>query len=131
MSPDSLASLSRRERQIMDALLEAGECSAREVQQAISDAPSYSAVRALLAKLLEKGVVEFRQDGAKYLYRPAVERETAQKSAVQRLVKTFFQGSASKAVNALLGMKGESLSDDEISELEQMIQRAKNKQGPK
>lgn len=119
------AHLSRRERQIMDALLEAGELSAQDVRAAIPDAPGYSAVRALLAKLVEKNVVGFREEGPRYIYFPLVERGEARASALQKLLKTFFDGSAVAAVNALLGMNPQKLTDSEINELEAAIQRAK------
>lgn len=116
--------LSRRERQIMDALFEAGELSAQDVRAAIPDAPSYSAVRALLAKMVEKNVVDFREDGPRYIYFPVVARDEARTSALQKLLKTFFGGSTAAAVNALLGMNREKLSADEIRELQQAIDAA-------
>jgi BlaI family penicillinase repressor len=117
--------LSRRERQIMDALFEAGEMSAQEVRDAIPDAPGYSAVRALLAKLVEKKVVDFREDGPRYIYFPVVAQEEARTSAMQKLLKAFFGGSTAAAVNALLGMNQEKLSPDEIAQLQDAIERAK------
>ena len=124
MSPQD-AQLSRRERQIMDALFEAGEMSAQDVRDAIPDAPSYSAVRALLAKLVEKKVVDFREDGPRYIYFPMVAQEEARTSAMQKLLKTFFGGSTTAAVSALLGMSQEKLSQDEIAQLQDAIERAK------
>lgn len=126
MNPDT--QLSRRERQIMDALFEAGELSAQEVRDAIPEAPSYSAVRALLAKLVEKKVVDFREDGPRYIYFPVVAQEEARTSAMQKLLKTFFGGSTAAAVNALLGMKQEKLSSDEIAQLQQAIDKAREKE---
>lgn len=116
--------LSRRERQIMDALFEAGELSAQDVRVALPDAPSYSAVRALLAKLVEKKIVDFREDGPRYIYFPVVAQEEARASALQRLLKTFFGGSTTAAVNALLGMNREKLNADEIRQLKQAINDA-------
>lgn len=109
----------------MDALFEAGELSAQEVRDAIPEAPSYSAVRALLAKLVEKKVVDFREDGPRYIYFPVVAQEEARTSAMQKLLKTFFGGSTAAAVNALLGMKQEKLSSDEIAQLQQAIDKAR------
>jgi BlaI family transcriptional regulator, penicillinase repressor len=117
--------LSRRERQIMDALFEAGELSAQEVKAAIPEAPSYSAVRALLAKLVEKNIVDFREDGPRYIYFPVIAQEDARTTALQKLLKTFFGGSTSAAVNALLGMNKEKLSQMEILELQRTIEQAK------
>jgi predicted transcriptional regulator len=116
---------SRRERQIMDVLYERKEASAQEVLDGMEDPPSYSSVRALLARLLEKGAVTHRQEGAKYIYAPAVAVDDARESAVKRLVNTFFEGSALQAVNALLGGKDNQLSDTELDELEQAIANAK------
>ncbi len=118
------AQLSRRERQIMDALFEAGELSAQDVRAAIPDAPGYSAVRALLAKLVEKKIVDFREEGPRYIYFPVVAQEEARISALQKMLKTFFGGSTSAAVNALLGMNKEKLSSEEIDKLQQAIDAA-------
>lgn len=118
------AHLSRRERQIMDALFEAGELSAQDVRAAIPDAPGYSAVRALLAKLVEKKIVDFREDGPRYIYFPVVAQEEARTSALQKMLKTFFGGSTAAAVNALLGMNKEKLSAEEINQLQQAIDEA-------
>lgn len=118
------AQLSRRERQIMDALFEAGELSAQDVRAAIPDAPGYSAVRALLAKLVEKKIVDFREDGPRYIYFPVVAQEEARASALQKMLKTFFGGSTAAAVNALLGMNREQLNADEIAQLQQAIDEA-------
>ncbi len=120
--------LSRRERQIMDILYEKGEQSAQEVRKALPDPPSYSAVRALIARLVDKKIVQFRSEGAKYIYSPAAAQENVQESAVRRLVKTFFRGSRINAVNALLDVEGDKLSDLEIAELERTIARVKEVQ---
>ena len=118
------AQLSRRERQIMDALFEAGELSAQDVRAAIPDAPGYSAVRALLAKLVEKKIVDFREEGPRYIYFPVVAQDEARISALQKMLKTFFGGSTAAAVNALLGMNKEKLSSEEIDKLQQAIDAA-------
>jgi BlaI family transcriptional regulator, penicillinase repressor len=117
--------LSRRERQIMDALFEAGEMSAQDVKAAIPDAPGYSAVRALLAKLVEKKIIAYREEGPRYIYFPVIAAEAARTTALQRLLKTFFGGSTAAAVNALLGMNSEKLSDAEIKALQKAIEQAK------
>lgn len=119
--------LSRRERQIVDALYSEGEASAQQVQALIPEPPSYSTVRALLARLLEKGVIDKRQEGAKYVYFPIVAREEMSQSALQRVVKTFFEGSPAKAVNALLGTQGNELSKEEIASLQHVITKLKGK----
>ena len=131
MPKPSLQQLSRRERQIMDILIEHQECSANLIQQKLPDPPSYSAVRALLARLVEKGVVEFRQDGAKYIYFPKAEQQSMQQSAIARLLKTFFKGSRFNAVNALLDVEDSPLEQWEIEKLERRIQQLKQKNGDK
>jgi BlaI family transcriptional regulator, penicillinase repressor len=117
--------LSRRERQIMDVLYARGSASAAEVQQNIPDAPGYSAVRALLRILEEKGHVKHSYDGPRYLYSPTVSRPVAQKSALRQLVKTFFDGSTSNAVAALLDMSGKDLSESELEKLARIVEQAK------
>ncbi len=119
--------LSRRERQIVDILFSQGEVSAQQVQQAMEDAPSYSTVRALLARLVEKNVVGRKQDGAKYFYFVLTDKAEASEGALQRVVKTFFEGSAAKAVNALLGTANKSLTEAEIADIESLIEQAKQR----
>ena len=119
--------LSRRERQIMDVLYARGEASVTEVQEAIPDAPGYSAVRALMQKLLEKDHVEFRADGPRYLYRPRLKKEKALQNAVSRLVNTFFGGSRGDALVNLLGDSGGDLDPDTIARLEEELARLKSK----
>jgi len=116
-------SLSRRERQIMDVLYARGSATAAEVREALPDPPSYSAVRALLRILEEKGHVRHNQDGPRYVYLPQVSRERARKSALKRLVSTFFEGSAAQAAAALIGT--ERLSKAELERLSSIIERAR------
>jgi BlaI family transcriptional regulator, penicillinase repressor len=117
--------LSRRERQIMDALHQQGRATAAEVQAALPEAPSYSAVRALLRILEEKGHVKHRREGARYVYLPRGSRETARRSALARVVATFFQGSVTQTMAALLETADTRLSDSELHELQQMIHQAR------
>ena len=116
--------LSRRERQIMDVLYERGSATAAEVLERIPDPPSYSAVRATLRVLAEKGHVTHRRDGHHYVFRPVVSRERAQKKATRRLVKTFFGGSPEKAVAALLE-DTERLEPAELDRIAELIARAR------
>ena len=109
----------------MDVLFEQGSCSAHEVLERLPDPPSYSSVRALIARLVEKDLVVFELEGNKHIYRPKLEQKSAQDSAVQRLLKIFFRGSRIKAVNALLDLEGDALSGREIAELERTIKRLK------
>ena len=122
-----LHKLSRRERQIMDVLIENGACSAQEVLTRIPEPPSYSSVRALIARLVEKGFVSYERQGTKHIYTPKISEKKAQGSALRRLVKTFFKGSGSRAVNALLDMEDLDMSAREIEEIERKIERLKNK----
>jgi predicted transcriptional regulator len=117
--------LSRRERQIMDILYRLGSATAAEVQENMSQAPSYSAVRALLRILEEKGHISHGYDGPRYVYAPVVSRPAAQKSALRQLVKTFFDGSTSNAVAALLDMSGNDLSESELNRLARLVDQAK------
>ncbi len=119
--------LTRRERQIMDVLYATDEASAGEIQEQIPDSPSYSAVRALLRKLMDKGHIAFRQDGAKYVYYPVLPKTDAKKSAIERLVRTFFDGSPASAVVNLLGSEGGELSDADIDAIEAELERIKGK----
>jgi BlaI family penicillinase repressor len=116
---------SRRERQIMDVLHTREAATAAEIRADLPDAPGYSAVRALLRILEEKGHVKHRQDGPRYVYLPCVSRETASRSALKRLVSTFFQGSATQAMAALLETHDTQLSDAELNKLQQLIKQAK------
>ncbi len=122
--PDN-QTLSRRERQIMDILYRLGSATAAEVKENIADAPSYSAVRALLRILEEKGHVRHAYDGPRYVYAPIVSRPVAQKSALKQIVKTFFDGSTSNAVAALLDMSAKDLSDTELERLAEIVEQAK------
>ena len=116
---------SRRERQIMDVLHERARATAAEVQAALPDAPSYSAVRALLRILEDKGHVKHCQEGARYVYLPRISRESASRSALKHVVSTFFQGSAKQAMAAILESGDLRLSETEADELRQLIQQAK------
>ena len=115
--------LSRRERQIMDVIYGRGEATAAEIQEALPEAPSYSAVRALLRILEEKGHAKHETQGTRYVYLPSVSRERARNSALTRIVTTFFDGSAAQAAAALLDSG--SLSNDELERLSALIDRAR------
>lgn len=117
--------LSRRERQIMDILYSRSRASVAEVLEDLPDPPSYSAVRAMLRILEGKGHLEHDQEGPRYLYRPTLPRSKAQKSAMERIVRTFFDGSAERAVAALLDLSASELSDQELGRLAELIEQAK------
>ena len=117
--------LSRRERQILDILYQRGKSSASEVREAMSDAPSYSAVRALLRILEEKGHIRHQAQGLKYVYLPTVAAEKAKRSAVKHLLETFFKDSPEQVVAALLDVSSTRLTGEELDRMAQMIERAK------
>lgn len=117
--------LSRRERQIMDVIYARGQASAAEVLEHLPDPPSYSAVRAMLRLLEEKGFVRHEQDGPRYLFKPTIARTRAQKSALKQLLQTFFAGSTEQAVAALLDLSRSKLSAEELDRLAQLIEEAK------
>ena len=121
--------LSRRERQVMDILLELGEATAKQVHRRLPDPPSYSAARALLTKLEEKGLVKHGERDLRYVYRPAVSREQERGSAVERLIRVFFGGSLARAVHGMVGVSAEDLTDEELDELEAAIARARERRG--
>ena len=117
--------LSRRERQIMDILYQRGKASASEVLEGMEDAPSNSAVRTLLRVLEEKGHVRRRAEGLKYVYAPTVSREKARRTAVRRLMDTYFSGSPEQIVAALLDVKSPALTRDELDRMAEMIEKAR------
>jgi predicted transcriptional regulator len=117
--------LTRRERQIMDILHRRGRASAQEVLEHLADPPSYSAVRALLRLLEERGHVRHVQDGQKYVYLPVVARSDARRSALSHMVRTFFDGSVEAAVAALVDSPRSKLSRAELDRLSQLIEKAK------
>ncbi|HYO12633.1 MAG TPA: BlaI/MecI/CopY family transcriptional regulator [Thermoanaerobaculia bacterium] len=125
MKPRSHLDLSRRERQIMEAVYKLGSATVSDVMAELPDPPSYSAVRAMLGKLEAKGCLEHRQEGPRYLYLATVPRQEARESALQRLVRTFFDGSTEKAVTALLGMSAGEMTDEELDRLSTLIEEAK------
>ena len=117
--------LSRRERQIIDILYTRGRATAAEVLSALPDPPSYSAVRAMLRILEDKGHVRHEQDGPRYIYTPTVARENAKNSALRHVLHTFFDGSASQALSALLDDQSSTLSEAELDRLAGLIERAR------
>ena len=117
--------LSRRERQIMDLLYRLGRATVAEVQEGIPDPPSYSAVRAMLRTLEEKGVVRHVEDGPRYVYEPTVARDAARQSALAHMVQTFFDGSTAQAMAALLDLNGRKLGQDEVDRLARLIEQSR------
>jgi predicted transcriptional regulator len=121
----TIPGLSRRERQIMDILYQRGKASANDVRDAMPDAPSYSAVRAMLRVLEEKGHVKHQEEGMKYVYAPVVAPGKAKRSAVKHVMDTFFQGSAEQIVAALLDVSSNRLTREELDRMAAMIEKAK------
>jgi predicted transcriptional regulator len=116
--------LTRREREIMDAIFALGDrASAEEIRERLTDPPSYSAVRAMLAKLEAKGYVRHREEGLRYVYTPTTSRASAQRTALRNLVRIFFGGSPRQTVAALL--KQETWTDDELDALRAEIDRVR------
>jgi len=117
--------VSRRERQILDILYQRGQATAAEVQSALPEPPSYSAVRALLRILEDKGHVQHQQDGPRYVYVPTVARDNAKRSALRHILQTFFDGSAEQAISALLDDSSTKLSPVELERLARLIDTAR------
>lgn len=117
--------LSRRERQIMDAIYLLGEASVAEVLEEIPDPPGYNSVRVTLTILERKGHLKHRKEGQKYIYRPVFISERARRSALKHVLSTFFEGSTPKVLSTLLDMSASKLTEKEMEELSQMIQKAK------
>jgi predicted transcriptional regulator len=125
MSRTPAPALSRRERQIMDIVYARGEVSAAGVQAALPDPPGYSAVRALLAILVDKGHLKHRSERGRYIYAPTRRRAQVGRSALRGVLDTFFEGSLEKAVAALLQGADAGLSQEELQRLGQLIQQAR------
>lgn len=125
LADNPLLHLSRRQRQIMDILFRHGDCTAEEIRERLPNPPSNSAVRAMLATLKDKGHIKNRAENFRYVYSATMEQDTARKTAMDRLVNTFFGGSPAAAVNALLGSQSEHISKQELEELSKIIEKAK------
>ena len=125
MALDPHARLSRRERQIMEIIYRLGEATAKEIRVNINDPPSYSAVRALLRVLETKGLLRHRQDGPRHVFFPTVLRKVARSSALRGLLRNFFDNSHEELIAALLEDSGSGLSDEELSRLGKLIQKAR------
>jgi len=125
MPKDTNNPLSRREREIMDVIYRAGRASAAEVLDQLTDPPSYSAVRALLRVLEDKGHLRHEEDGPRYVFLPTVPRERARQSALRQILHTFFDGSTEQAVAALLDLSSTKLSEAELDRLSRLIADAR------
>ena len=128
MSDQLQNKLSRRERQIMDVLFRRGQATAAEVREDLPEAPSYSAVRAHLRILEEKGHISHSQDGPRYVYRAVVAKEKAKRNALRHLVDTFFNGSSEQMMVALLDDDSNDLSDQELDRLREVIDNVRERE---
>jgi BlaI family transcriptional regulator, penicillinase repressor len=117
--------LSRRERQVMNIIYARGQATATEIHEALSDPPTFSATRAVIRTLQEKGHIRHQEQGLRYIYSPVVPAEKARRSALAHLVSTFFQGSPTRLMATLLESSTTKISDDELEQLETIIRRAK------
>jgi BlaI family penicillinase repressor len=124
-TPKTDPDLSRRERQIMDVLFARGRATGPEVQEGLPDQPNYSSVRTILRVLERKGYVRHVEEGLRYVYEPTVAREAASRSALQRIIRTFFDGSAKEAAAALLDPSAFHLTEEELAELSRIVDRAR------
>ncbi|GJM13366.1 MAG: hypothetical protein DHS20C12_17690 [Pseudohongiella sp.] len=123
--------LSRRERQIMDIVYELGEASAKDMQEHMPNPPGYSAIRATMNKLETKGFLGHREQDLKYVYYPLIDHQQARESALQRLLKTFFEGSASQAMSTLLDLSKDSVTEKELDELNELLESARQEKQKK
>jgi BlaI family penicillinase repressor len=127
MRETPLDRLSRRERQIMEIVYEAGSASAAEVQSRLSDSPGYSAVRSALRLLEQRGLLTHRREGLRYVFAPKIPGERAKVGALRRVVSTFFQNSAMEAMQTLLSDADLRLSEGEIAKIEKLLKEAKRR----
>jgi len=116
---------SRREREIMDIIFSRGKATATEVMEGMAEPPSYSAVRATLRILEQKGHLKHQHDGLRYVYTPTVNRERIRLSALDQLLTTFFDGSAANVVATLIERQKDTMSDDELKQIGELIAQAR------
>jgi predicted transcriptional regulator len=119
----SITQLSRREREIMDILFSLGEASGEDVRARLTNAPSYSAVRAMLARLEAKGHIKHREEGLRYVYAPTTSPASARRTALKRYLETYFGGSLEHMMTALL--RQEDWSDEELATLRREIDQVR------
>src|SRR5437763_3634737 len=120
-----MQALSRREREMMDVIFRMERATAGEVMEAMADPPSYSAVRATLRILEQKGLLRHEDDGTRYVYRPTLNRDKARQTALDHLRATFFDGSVANVVATLIERNGDDLSEDELERIATLIDNAR------
>ncbi len=119
--------LTRRERQVMDVIFAVGKATVNDVRQQLSEPLTYSAARAVLTRLVNKGELKFSEDGPRYVYSPATTLSKARKTALKKIRDTFFGGSSLQTMTALLGESADELSTEELDALEEIVKTAKKK----
>lgn len=117
--------LSRRERQVMEILHRRGESTVAEIMEELPDPPTYSAVRSILRILSEKQLIQYKEDGPRYVYFPAAPTEEARDEVLEHVVRTYFGGSAEQAVTALLRISDADIGESEVQRLRDKIRRAR------
>ena len=122
--------LGKREREILESVLKLKEASVNDVIHDLADPPTYSTVRTILGQLVRKKRVAFREEQGKYLYRPLVSKEAAQKSALKNLLSTIFYGKASDAIITILDLAGDSLSAEELEQIQSKINETATEEKP-
>ena len=125
MRKDGHRNLSRRERQIMDILYQRGRASASEILETMADPPTYSAVRAKLRVLEEKGHIRHEEEALRYVYVPVVARDSARRSAMRHMLSTFFDDSVEQAVAALLDVSSANLAPADLDRISRLIEEAR------
>ena len=123
--PKTTETLSRREREMMNIIFARGQATATEVLEAMADPPSYSAVRATLRILEQKGHLKHQHDGARYVYLPTLNRDKVRLSALDQLLTTFFDGSAANVVATLIEKQKGNMTNDELDRLSSLIEQAR------
>lgn len=118
----------RRERQIMDVVYSRGSVTAKEIEERLPDAPTYATVRTLLRVLVEKGHLQYRQEGRAFVYEPVQPAASTAGGALRRLMDVFFSGSAARVVSSLLDGQGKAPSPEELECMEEMIRTARERQ---
>lgn len=123
--PKTTENLSRREREMMNIIFARGQATATEVLEALADPPSYSAVRATLRILEQKGHLKHQHDGTRYVYIPTLNRDKVRLSALDQLLTTFFDGSAANVVATLIEKQKGNMTDEELGRLSELIEQAR------
>ena len=125
MPPDRVLDESPREREILEIIYAAGPLSVAEVRDHMKNAPGYSAVRTMLTRLVAKGYLRYKREGLRYVYSPVKQKESVRKEALQRVLHTYFGGSITQAVNALLDERSGAITPDEEREIKKRLAAAR------